>query len=74
MEQSFGALVLLLTNFPSPLFHSLFLFPHHSSNKQHYKLQHKSLAEQQFGLAATSKSLLQPPHVREVALGVRGCR
>lgn len=29
---SFGAVVLLLTNFPSPLFHSLFLFPHHSSN------------------------------------------
>lgn len=29
---SFGVVVLLLTNFPSLLFHSLFLFPHHSSN------------------------------------------
>lgn len=29
---SFGAVVLLLIHFPSPLFHSLFLFPHHSSN------------------------------------------
>lgn len=29
---SFGAVVLLLIHFPSPLFHSLFLFPHHSSS------------------------------------------